>query len=96
MDSVVVDTYNHRDKSFWHYEIFDDDSSAGKPFAARMRIDGPTRTESWTETHKGKTVHVRIVYRFASADRVTVLFQESKDGTRWKTTASGAGEKTVG
>jgi hypothetical protein len=94
VDSVVVDTYNGRDKSFWHYEIFDDDPAANKPFASRMQIDGPTRTESWTETHKGKTVHVRIVYKFASASAVTVLFQESKDGAHWDTTASGTGEKT--
>lgn len=93
VDSVVVDTYNRRDKAFWHYEIFDDDPAADKPFAARMQIDGPTRTESWTETHKGKTVHVRIVYKFASANSVTVLFEESKDGTHWRTTASGTGEK---
>jgi len=94
VDSVVVDTYNRRDESFWHYEIFDDDSSPGKPFASQMRIDGSTRTESWTETHQGETVHVRIVYKFASDRSVTVVFQESKDGTSWRTTASGTGEKT--
>ncbi len=94
VDSEVVDTYNPRDGAFWHYEIFDNDRSADKPFAARMQIDGPTRSESWTETHGGKAAHVRIVYNFASADKVTVVFQESKDGTHWKTTASGTGEKT--
>ncbi|MDE2261997.1 MAG: hypothetical protein KGL45_05705 [Gammaproteobacteria bacterium] len=94
VDSVVADTYNRRDETFWHYEIFDDARSADKPFAARMRIEGPTRIESWTEKHDGKTVHQRIVYKFASANTVTVLFQQSEDGTHWKTTASGTGEKT--
>jgi hypothetical protein len=93
VDSVVVDTYNRRDKAFWHYEIFDDGPAAGKPFAARMRIEGPTRIESWTETRGGKTVHQQIVYKFSSADRVTVLFRQSRDGEHWRTTASGRGEK---
>jgi hypothetical protein len=96
VDSVVVDTYNRRQKEFWHYEIFDDDRSPDKPFAARMRIDGPTRIESWTETRAGKTVHWRIVYKFASRHGVAVLFQKSDDGTHWDTTASGSGEKTAG
>jgi Protein of unknown function (DUF1579) len=96
VDSVVVDTYDPKGHSFWHYEIFNSGRSAGKPFAVRMHIDGATRTESWTGKSKGKTVHQRIVYEFASAERVTVLFQESRDGAHWKTTASGTGEKTGG
>ena len=94
VDSVVVDTYDPKGGSFWHYEIFNSGRSAGKPFAVRMQIDGATRTESWTGRVKGKTLHQRIVYQFASDERVTVLFQESEDGAHWKTTASGTGEKT--
>jgi hypothetical protein len=90
VDSVVVDTYDTKKEEFWHYEIFDD---GGKPFAARMQIDGATRIEAWTETHGGKSVHQRIVYKFASASRVTVEFQESKDGTHWDVTATGTGDK---
>ena len=41
----------------------------------------------------GHWVHQRIVYKFASGSRVTVLFQQSKDGTHWETTATGTGEK---
>lgn len=95
VDSVVVDTYDPKGKAFWHYEIFNSGSSAGKPFASKMRIDGPTRVESWTETRHGKSVHQRIVYKFGSGSKVTVLFQQSDDGTHWKTTASGTGEKTA-
>jgi hypothetical protein len=95
VDSVVVDTYDPKGEAFWHYEIFNSGRSAGKPFASRMRIDGPTRIESWTETHNGKSVHQRIVYQFAYGNKVTVLFQQSDDGTHWKTTASGTGEKAA-
>lgn len=93
VDSVVVDTYDRTGATFWHYEIFNSGDSAGKPFASKMRIDGNMRTESWTETRKGKSVHQRIVYKFASADKVAVMFQQSQDGMHWKTTASGTGEK---
>lgn len=93
VDSVVVDTYNHQDHSFWHYEIFNSGHSPGKPFAARMRIDGLTHIESWTSTRKGRSIHQRIVYTFASADKVTVRFQQSAGGMHWRTTAIGIGEK---
>lgn len=92
VDSVVVDTYSRKDGAFWHYEIFGD--SGAKPFASKMQIDGATRSESWTETRKGKSVRQRIVYKFASPTKVTVQFQRSQDGTHWQTTASGTGEKT--
>jgi hypothetical protein len=93
VDSEVVDTYDPKGDSFWHYEIFNSGSSAGKPFAVRMQIEGSVRTESWTDTRKGESVHRRIVYRFASSERVRVSFEESSDGTHWKTTAIGTGEK---
>ena len=93
VDSVVVDTYDSRDNTFWHYEVFNGGGSAGKPFATRMRIEGATRTESWIESRHGKSVHARIVYQFASGTQVTVLFQQSTDGTHWQTTATGTGEK---
>ncbi len=94
VDSVVVDTYDRHDHAFWHYEVFNSGRSAGKPFAARMQIHGPTRVESWTSRRNGKVVRERIVYDFASSSRVTVQFQQSRDGIHWKTTASGVGEKT--
>lgn len=94
INSLVVDTFNHHDHAFWHYEIFEDDDDAGKPFAAKMHIDGATRSEEWTQGRHGKTVHLRIVYKFASDKTVAVAFEESSDGKTWKTTATGTGEKT--
>jgi hypothetical protein len=94
VDSMVVDTYDPQDHSFWHYELFNSGSAAGKPFAARMRIEGATRVESWTSARHGKPLHQRIVYRFAAGGRVTVSFQQSREGSHWQTTASGTGERT--
>jgi hypothetical protein len=93
VDSVVIDTYDSKRDTFWHYEVFDSGDSAGKPFAARMRIDGNTRIEYWTHTHHGKAVRQRIVYRFVSDDRVTVKFQQSTDRVPWETVATGTGRK---
>ena len=93
VNSVVVDTYDPQHHTFWHYELFNSGSAAGKPFASRMRIAGPTRTESWTETHAGKVVRQRIVYHFTSATSVTVEFQSATHGAHWQTTASGTGHK---
>lgn len=94
VNSLVVDTFNPRDKAFWHYEIFEDGDAPEKPFASKMQIDGPTRVEEWTESHHGKSVRQRIVYKFASDRKVTVSFLQSEDGNAWKTTAKGTGEKT--
>lgn len=96
VDSVVVDTYNRHDDSFWHYEIFSNGAEAAKPFASKMQIDGATRSETWSEARHGKSMQQRIVYKFASDSKVTVVFQQSSDGSNWKTTASGTGEKTAG
>lgn len=93
VDSVVVDTYDPHGNSFWHYEVFNSGGSAGKPFASKMQIDGATRVESWTAVRHGKSVHQQIVYKFASDSKVTVVFQRSKDGIHWDTTATGTGEK---
>lgn len=94
VDSEVVDTYDAPGNTFWHYEIYPNGDSAGKPFAAKMQIEGSLRTESWTQTRKGKSVQQRIVYKFTSANEVSVMFQRSEDGTHWTTTATGTGEKT--
>ena len=77
INSLVVDTFNPRDKAFWHYEVFEDGDAPDKPFASKMQIDGPTRTEDWTESHHGKTIRQRIVYKFTSDRKVSVLFQQS-------------------
>jgi len=94
INSLVVDTFNRHDHAFWHYEIFEDGDAPDKPFSSKMKIDGPMRTEEWTESHHGKAIRQRIVYKFASDRKVTVSFEQSENGKAWKTTADGTGEKT--
>lgn len=94
VDSLVVDTFNEKDHAFWHYEVFKNGDTPDKPFASKMKIDGATRSEEWTQTSHGKTSHLRIVYQFASDKKVAVSFEQSADGKAWKTTAAGTGEKT--
>ena len=45
--SLVVDTYNQKDKSYWHYELFNS-GSGDKPFVSKMDISGNTRIENAT------------------------------------------------
>ncbi len=94
INSLVVDTFNPHDKAFWHYEVFEDGDTPDKPFASKMQIDGSTRSEEWTDSRRGKTIHQRIVYKFLSDKKVTVTFEQSEDGKTWKATATGTGEKT--
>lgn len=91
--SLVVDTYNARDKSYWHYELFAAGAGGARPFVSRMTIAGSTWTESGQDTVAGKRVRERIVYDFVSADRVDVKIQISRDGKRWVTIDRGEGEK---
>lgn len=93
VNSLVADTYNARDHSFWHYELFSNSDTPDKPFASRMQINGSTRSEAWTQTKNGKSVHNRIVYDFVSDKEVKVVFQQSSDGAHWTTTAKGTGRK---
>lgn len=95
VNSVVVDTYDRRAHTFWHYEVFNSGRSAGRPFATKMQIHGRTWIESWRAVQGGKPVRERIVYRFASAERVRVWFQRSSEGRPWRTTASGVGTRVA-
>lgn len=91
--SLVVDTYNSTDKTFWHYEFFAAGASGKRPFVSRMTIDGDTWVEYSSGQHAGKPVRERIVYRFAPPARVTVSIELSRDGKRWTTIDRGKGVK---
>lgn len=91
--SLVVDTYNTEDKTYWHYEFFAAGTSGKHPFVSRMTIDGDTWTEYGSEEHAGKSVKERIVYHFISPTRVEVEIRISPDGRRWTTIDRGEGTK---
>ncbi|MGA7965573.1 MAG: hypothetical protein WCB49_06765 [Gammaproteobacteria bacterium] len=91
--SLVVDTYNTRDKSYWHYEMFSAGASGKHPFSSRMTIKGNTWVEFGEDN--AKKIKERIVYAYASPTRVDVKIQVSKDGAHWSTLDKGEGIKQV-
>jgi hypothetical protein len=93
VQSLVVDTYNTTDHSFWHYEMFAAGASGKHPFVSRMTIHANMWVEYGHETEHGKQVGERIVYRFTSPTRVNVAIQVSRDGVHWVTVDQGVGIK---
>ena len=91
--SLVVDTYNTHDKSYWHYEMFSAGASGKHPFSSRMTIRGNVWTEYGSDESKGKQIKERIVYTYVSLTRVSVAIQLSKNGTHWTTIDRGEGIK---
>lgn len=93
LKSLVVDTYNTHDKSYWHYEMFSAGASGKHPFSSRMTIRGNTWIEFGEDKDNGKKIKERIVYTYASPTRVDVKIQMSKDGSHWTTLDKGGGIK---
>lgn len=94
--SLVVDTWNSRDKSYWHYEMFSAGAGGKHPFASRMTIRGNVWTEHGSERGKGGKIGERIVYTYASPTHVHVEIQISKDGAHWTTVDRGEGVRQGG
>ena len=93
VQSLVVDTWNAKDKSYWHYEMFAVGSGGAKPFASRMSIRGDTWTENGEEDVRGKKRYERIGYVYASPTQVAVKIEISPDKKHWKTILAGSGVK---
>lgn len=91
--SLVVDTYNTKDHSFWHYELYASGVGGNHPFVSRMAIHGNTWIEYTQQTDHGKKTGERVVYRFSSPTRVSVKIQVSRDGAHWVTMDRGEGVK---
>ena len=94
--SLVVDTWNPHDRSYWHYEMFSAGASGEHPFSSRMAIKGNRWIEYGHSEEHGKKIRTRIVYVYASSARVHVEIQVSRDGKDWKTVDSGEGVKKAG
>lgn len=91
IESLVVDTYNPKDHSYWHYEIFT--SNSEHPFISKMAIAGNVWTEYGPPSAGGGPPHERILYVWSSPARVSVKIESSRDGTRWTTVDQGTGVK---
>ncbi len=91
--SLVVDTWNTRDHSYWHYEVYAAGAPGDHPFVSRMTVHGHTWVESAQHEEHGKQVRERVVYNFLSPTRVRVAIQTSTDGGHWVTLDRGEGHK---
>lgn len=93
VESLVVDTYNTSDHSYWHWEMYSSGSTGAHPFSARMDIKGNTWIEYGREAEPGKTPGERIVYKWDPPNRVAVTIETSKDGVNWTVVNQGEGIK---
>jgi len=95
VQSLVVDTWNSKDKAYWHYEMFAVGVGGAKPFASKINIQGKTWTELGEDDDKGKKSYDRITYKYSSPTSVTVTIEVSKDQKTWKTILQGTGTKQL-
>ena len=93
VQSEVVDTWNAKDQTYWHYEFFAVGSGGDKPFASKMTIQGNTWTELGEDDDGGKKSYDRISYVYTSPTRVKVKIEVSPDQKTWKTVLDGSGSK---
>ena len=93
VESLVVDTYNSEDKSYWHYELYASGEHGNNPFVSRMEINGNTWIEHGREAVPGKKSGERIVYQWDPPNRVSVAIETSKDGVHWEAVDQGEGVK---
>ncbi len=93
VESLVVDTYNSADHSYWHYELYAGGEKGDKPFVSRMEVNGDTWIEHGREAVPGKTTGERIVYNWGPPGHVKVAIETSKDGVHWTAVDQGEGIK---
>jgi hypothetical protein len=93
VESLVVDTYNTADHSYWHYELYASGEKGDKPFVSRMEVNDNTWIEHGRDVVPGKQTGERIVYNWHPPNRVSVSIETSKDGVHWDAVNQGEGVK---
>ena len=93
VQSLVVDSWNGLDKTYWHYEFFAVGGSGAKPFASKMTVNGNTWTEVGEDDDKGKKSYDRISYVYSSPTQVAVAIEVSSDQVHWQKILEGTGGK---
>ena len=93
VQSEVVDTWNAKDRAYWHYEFFAVGSSGANPFSSTMTIQGNTWTELGENDYQDKKSYSRITYVYNSPTKVTVKIEISPDQKQWKPVMEGIGIK---
>lgn len=92
IESLVVDTYNPTEKTYWHYEIFANGKGEA-PFISKMTIAGNVWTEYGPPSAGGGPPHERITYVWTSPTRVSVKIENTRDGIHWVTADQAVGVK---
>lgn len=92
LKSLVVDTWNEKNKSYRHYELFE---NGDPPFISRMTINGNIRIEYASGLDHGKKYRTRITYVFDSPTHVNVKIEISRHGAYWVTVDQGVGVKQL-
>jgi hypothetical protein len=84
--ALIVFFYNAEDKVYGSFPI-----TAGSESVHRgeVDVDGRTITFPWQINDNGKTVFMRIVNTFTSADAMDFRQEYSEDGKAWRSIATG-------
>lgn len=93
VESLVVNSYNTTDRTFWHYEFFSAGQSGKNPFVTKMDVKDNVWTEYGREAIPGKQKGQRIIYTWMPPDRVDMKIETSDDGTTWTTVNHAEGRK---
>jgi len=91
--ALVVFFYNAEDKVYGSFPI-----TAGSENAHRgeVAVDGNTIIFPWQINDNGKSIYMRIVNRFMSADAMEFRQEYSEDGKKWMPMATGIEHKVDG
>ncbi|HEV2110112.1 MAG TPA: hypothetical protein VGT99_02070 [Gammaproteobacteria bacterium] len=93
VQSLVVDSWNGEDKTYWHYEVFAVGGGGNRFFASKMTVVGDTWTEVGEDDYNGKKSYDRIMYKYSSPTQVAVTIEISSDQVHWKKILDGNGVK---
>lgn len=84
--ALIVFFYNAEEKTFGSFPIT---ARSDMLHPGDVRVDGKTITFPWQINDNGKTVSMRIVNTFTTADTIDFRQEYSEDGTTWVAMATG-------
>jgi hypothetical protein len=88
--ALIVFFYNAEDKRYGSFPIT---ARSDTVHPGDVLVDGKTITFPWAINDNGKTVHMRIVNTFTSADSMDFRHEYSEDGKTWVAMATGVEHK---
>jgi hypothetical protein len=91
--ALIVFFYNAEDKRYGSFPIT---ASSSTIHPGDVLVDGKTITFPWQINDNGKTVSLRIVNTFATADSMEFRQEYSEDGQKWIAMATGVEHKVDG